>query len=142
MKLLDANLLVYAYDAQSPMHERARSWLESCMAETELVGFTIATIVAFVRLVTDGRVFERPFDIETARSLVDDWLSQPSAILVLPSARHWEILGELAVEAQVRGPLVPDAHLAACAIESGATLYTNDRDFLRFKGLRVEFPLS
>ena len=142
MKLLDVNLLLYAYDASSPLHERARSWFESCMNEPEPIGFPLATIVAFVRLATDARVFERPFETDTACSLVDEWLSAPSAHLVLPSTRHWEILSELSIEAQVRGALVPDAHLAACAIENGATLYTHDRDFLRFDRLRVEFPLT
>lgn len=142
MKLLDVNLLLYAYDASSPLHDRARSWFESCMNDAEPVGFPLATLVAFVRLATDARIFERPFDAVSACALVDEWLSQPSANLILPSARHWEILSNISVEAQVRGALVPDAHLAACAIENGATLYTHDRDFLRFQRLRVEFPLA
>ncbi|MGC8484119.1 MAG: type II toxin-antitoxin system VapC family toxin [Candidatus Baltobacteraceae bacterium] len=142
MKLLDVNLLLYAYDASSPLHDRARSWFESCMNDAEPVGFPLATLVAFVRLATDARIFERPFDSVSACALVDEWLSQPSANLILPSVRHWEILSKISVEAQVRGALLPDAHLAACAIENGATLYTHDRDFLRFQRLRVEFPLA
>ena len=142
MKLLDVNLLLYAYDASSPLHDRARSWFESCMNDAEPVGFPLATLVAFIRLATDARIFEHPFDAAAACAIVDEWLSQPSANLVLPSARHWEILSKLSVEAHVRGALVPDAHLAACAIENGATLYTHDRDFLRFQRLRVEFPLN
>ncbi len=142
MKLLDVNLLMYAYDASSPLHERARSWFEACLNDPEPIGFPLSTVVAFVRLVTDTRVFERPFDTPSACAIVDEWLAQPSAHLLVPSARRWEILRGLSTDSHVRGSLVPDAHLAAYAIENGATLYTHDRDFLRFQRLRVDFPLS
>lgn len=142
MKLIDVNLLIYAYDSGSPLHARARPWLERCMSQNEPIGFAPATIVAFLRLVTDSRVFTRPLDIAAACKIVNDWLGATPAVFLVPTERHWEILSALAVESQARASLLPDAHLAACAIEHGATLYTHDRDFSRFPGLHLEFPLA
>jgi predicted nucleic acid-binding protein len=79
---------------------------------------------------------------EEAASIVDGWISLSNVVLTSPTERHWRILSDLLPKSQARGPLIMDAHLAALAIEHGATLCTNDRDFLRFPGLKVEFPLQ
>ncbi len=142
MKLVDVNLLLYAHDRRSPLHVRAREWFEQCMAQPEPVAFAPATIVAFLRLVTDSRVFARPLHIAAAVEIVNDWLTAERAVFAVPTERHWDILRALAVASQATAALLPDAHLAACAIEHGATLCTHDRDFSRFPGLRVEFPLA
>jgi hypothetical protein len=81
-------------------------------------------------------------DTEEASSIVTGWLALRNVALVAPTEQHWRILSDLLPKSQVRGPLIMDAHLAALAIEHGATLCTNDRDFLRFPGLKVEFPLQ
>jgi len=81
-------------------------------------------------------------DVEMAASIVSDWLSRPNVTIIGPTERHWQIFSKLLPRSRVRGSLIMDAHLAALAIEHGATLCTNDRDFARFPGLRVEYPLQ
>ena len=141
MNLLDANILLYAYNRTAAQHERARRWLEDALAGSAPVAFCWPTILAFMRIATSPRAVSRPLSIEAARDIVGSWLAVPVATLLLPTERHWDILARLLVTGQASGPLVSDAHLAALAIEHGATLITNDRDFTRFAGLRVEYPL-
>ena len=140
--LVDANLLLYAYDTSSPRHEAARSWFEGVMSTEPDVQFGIATILAFLRLGTDSRVFEQPYAPAEAVGVVSSWLAQPNVSVAVPSERHWAGLAELADAAKARGPLMMDAHLAALTIEHGARLATTDRDFARFPGLRFEDPLA
>jgi uncharacterized protein len=142
VRLLDANLMIYAYDSSSPHHERARSWLENALGGPEPVRLSWSTIRAFLRVTTNARLLETPLAMADAVAIVDDWLAQPSVGVLEPGSQHWRILKHLLSAAQVRGPLVTDTHLAALAIEHGATLETTDRDFTRFPGLRFENPLS
>lgn len=142
MILIDANLLLYAYDASSPHHAAARRWLEAVLAKPEPVGWSWATLLAFLRIATHPRALERPLSIQEAVSIVGEWLAQPNATLLQPGASHWDILSALLPAAQARGPLVTDAHLAALAIEHGAVLATTDRDFTRFAGLAWRNPLE
>jgi uncharacterized protein len=141
VNLLDANILLYAYNKATEQHERARRWLEDALAGSVPVAFCWPTILAFLRIATSPRAVSRPLRIAEASSIVESWLALPITTLLLPTDRHWEILGKLLVAGQASGPLVSDAHLAALAIEHGATLITNDRDFARFAGLRVDYPL-
>jgi toxin-antitoxin system PIN domain toxin len=141
MKVLDANLLFYAYDEHSPLHASAKPWLIDCLESSEVTGLSYGTVLAFVRITTSARIFQQPFSTEEACDIVDEWLRIPSVSLLGPTERHWSIFERLAIQSQARGPLVPDADLAATAIEHGATLCTHDRDFTRFENLRVEFPL-
>ena len=142
MILLDANLLLYAYDADAREHNRARSWLERRLSGEEKVGFSWITILAFLRIATSRRYESIPMTTAEASSIVDGWMEAPNVALLSPTEQHWAILSDLLPKSQARGPLIMDAHLAALAIEHGATLCTNDRDFLRFPGLKVEFPLQ
>lgn len=142
MMLVDANLLLYAYDPRSPRHQEAKSWLEAAFAGDDLVRIAWLTIWAFLRITTSARVFEHPLSIEEARHIVSRWLEQPSAGVLEPGERHWEILCRLAIQGQTAGPLVMDAVLAAIAIEHGARLQTTDRDFARFEGLDWTNPLE
>jgi toxin-antitoxin system PIN domain toxin len=139
--LLDANLLVYARVAQFAQHERARSWLDLCLNGTVPVGFPWSTLLAFLRLVTNRRVFERPEPIEQAWRQVAAWLDSPVAWIPQPTGRHREVLGRLLVNHRVHANIVPDAHLAALAIEHGLILCSSDADFARFSGLRWHDPL-
>lgn len=141
MILVDANLLLYAYDASSREHGRAKAWLEDVLSGTEQVGFAWVTLLAFLRIATNPRAMASPLAPDEAASIVESWLAQPSAVLVAPGERHWSILGPILTREQVRGPLVMDAHLAALALEHGAVLATHDRDFARFDGLRTVMPL-
>lgn len=142
MKLLDANLLLYAVDEASPHHERLRGWLEERLSGTETIAFAWAALLAFVRLSTQARVFTSPLSPEQAFDLVDAWLAQPSATVVHPGGRHSALLRELLRPLGTAGNLTTDAHLAALAIEHGAELCSTDADFSRFPRLRWVSPLD
>ena len=142
MIVVDANLLLYAYDASSAAHDAARAWLEETLSSSDPVGLPWATLLAFLRISTNPRALTRPLSMAEASAIVDAWLSQPCVTIAEPGERHWEVLAGLLAAGQVRGPLVSDAHLAALAIEHGATLATTDRDFARFDGLRTSNPLA
>lgn len=142
MILVDANLLLHAYNPRSPDHDRSRAWLEEVLSGTALVRFAWVTLWAFIRIATSPRVFERPLTVAEADEIVSAWLSQPMAGVLEPADRHWPILQRLLSEGQAAGPLAMDAALAAIAIEHGATLCTTDRDFSRFPGLAWTNPLS
>jgi len=131
--LVDANVLLYAYHPRAAQHERCRAWVEAEFSSGAAVRIPWATILAFLRIATNPRVFERPLTIAEAEAAVSSWLVLPSVSPVDPGERYWDIL---------RGPLVTDAALAALAIEHGATLCTTDRDFARFPGLRTLNPLD
>jgi toxin-antitoxin system PIN domain toxin len=142
MILIDANLLLYAYDSSSPHHVAAKQWLEQAFSRPEPVGIAWDTILAFLRITTNPRALEHPLSISEAVEIVSEWISLPMVQVVGPTDRHWDILSALLTEAQARGPLVMDANLATLAIEHGLMLYTNDRDFTRFPGLQVRNPLQ
>jgi len=140
--LVDANLLLFAYDAASEHHARARTWLEDVLSGSDPVGFAWVTLLAFLRIATNPRALARPLTLAEATAIVSSWLGQPCVSLLQPGERHWEILSGLLEPAQARGPLVMDAHLAALAMEHGAVLASNDRDFARFDGLQIVNPLA
>jgi toxin-antitoxin system PIN domain toxin len=140
--LVDANLLLYAYQPRSPHHQASRRWLEDVLSGPELVRFAWVTIWAFIRISTDPRVLERPLTIGEASAAVTAWLAQPTAGLIEPGDRHWALLSVLLEEGQATGALAMDAALAALAIEHGATLHTTDRDFSRFPGLKWINPIG
>ena len=142
MILIDANLLLYAYDPRAEEHAAAKAWLERTLAGTTLVRFAWITLWAFLRIATNPRVYEHPLSIAEAQAHVTAWLAQPMAGILDPAERHWEILSGLLQVGQAVGPLVSDAVLAAIALEHGATLYTTDRDFARFPRLRWINPLD
>ena len=141
MILVDLNLLLYAYDPSSPYHANAGQWWKRAVAEERRVGLAWMTILGFLRITTNPRV-GHPISLAKAVVVIAEWLEQPSVVILDPGERHWSILSKLLPEAQARGPLVMDAHLAALAIEHGATLCSNDRDFVRFPGLKVLNPLE
>jgi uncharacterized protein len=142
MILLDANLLIYAVNADSPLNPKAKSWLESVLSGKETVGFPWSVLLAFIRLTTRPGLFRRPLRVDTALDLVAFWLEQPSAAVVHPGQRHLAVLRELLLASGAGGNLTSDAHLAALAIEHGAELCSSDTDFGRFHGLKWHNPLS
>jgi len=142
MILVDANLLLHAYNPRATEHEASREWLEGTLSSLELVRFAWLTLWAFLRISTNPRVFEHPLSTLEADRIVSSWLMQPAAGVLEPGERHWEILQRLLQSGQTVGPLVMDAVLAAIAIEHGATLCTTDRDFARFDGLTWRNPLT
>jgi hypothetical protein len=138
VKLPDVNVLLYAANEASPEHEEARTWLESAFNEAEGVGLAWVALLGFIRLSTRRGIFPKPLPVEDAVSVVQAWLSHERASVLHPSGRHLSILGRLLVGAQTAGNLTTDAHLAALAIEHGATLGSFDADFERFSGLRFD----
>ncbi|MGH9450252.1 MAG: TA system VapC family ribonuclease toxin [Terriglobia bacterium] len=141
MILIDANVLLYAYDASSPHHGEARRWLESILSKPEPVGFAWGPILAFLRISTHAHAVRHPLSPAQAMAAVASWLERSAATLLNPTERHWAILQKLAAEGQAKGALIMHADLAALAIEHGVVLATTDRDFTRFPGLRVVNPL-
>lgn len=141
MILVDANLLLHAYQPRSDQHEASKAWLESTLSGAELVRFAWLTLWAFLRISTNPRAFERPLTTSEAEAAVAAWLSQPQVGILEPGDRHWDILQGLMRKGQAVGPLIMDAVLASIAIEHGATLHTTDRDFSRFSGLKWTNPL-
>ena len=141
MKLLDANLLLYAVNEDAPLHAGAREWLETQLSGTETIAFCWIVLLAFLRLSTRPLVFTNPLEPEQAFSLIESWLSQPCATVVNPSERHASVLKDLLSPLGTAGNLTTDAHLAALAIEHGAELCSTDADFSRFAALRWSNPL-
>jgi toxin-antitoxin system PIN domain toxin len=142
MMLIDANILLYAYDESSPENGPARRWLEQQFSRTEPVALSWQSITAFLRIGTNPRAYKVPLTVREATQAVSEWLARPSVVVLTPTERHWEILRRLLEEGQASGPLVMDAHLAALSIEHGAVLCTTDRDFFRFKGIQACNPLT
>ena len=142
MIVLDANILLYAYDSSSAKHARARAWVERVFSEGTLVGIPWQTVSAFLRVVTNTNLPGQRFTTEEAAQVVDQWLEQPNVRFLGPGDEHWSVLRRMLIEGQARGPLVTDAQLAALALEHGGVLYSTDRDFARFPGLRWSNPLE
>jgi toxin-antitoxin system PIN domain toxin len=140
--LVDANLLLYAANHAAPEHALARSWLDDRLNGTARVGLPWPSLLAFVRLASNAVVVSRPVAPAKAWRQVEDWLASESAWIPRPGDRHAEILGTLLKGAGMTSRLVPDAHLAALAIEHGLTLCSTDGDFARFPGLAWRNPLA
>lgn len=142
MIIIDVNVLLYAYQADSPQHRAAKEWLENLFAGEEIIGIPWVTLWAFLRISTNPRAWPSPMPAETALQHIHEWLTQPGVIAVNPGPRHLELLERLVTEDRATGPLVSDAALAAMAIENGAVLASTDRDFSRFTQLRWINPIA
>jgi uncharacterized protein len=139
--VVDANLLIYSYHLQALQHGASRQWLRTVLVATEEVRIPWSSIHAFLRVTTNSRVFMTPYTIEEALEAAEGWLEPAHVDVLEPGPRYKSILRRVLVEARVHRDMVNDAHLAALAIEHDATVYTADRDFQRFAGLRVVNPL-
>lgn len=142
MRLVDVNVLVYAFREDSPGHAEYRPWLEGLVCSDEAYAVSDHVLAGFLRIVTHPRIFHPPAPLELALAFATAFRGAPNAVPVFPRARHWEIFHRLLREAGARGNLVPDAWLAALAIEHGCEFITTDRDFSRFPGLRWRHPLT
>lgn len=142
MRLIDANLLVYAHVSSFPQHAIARQWLDERLNAPDPVGLPWPSLLAFVRLVSNPRVFARPQSVEAAWRQATSWLACPCVWIPQPTERHREILDGFLVSPGLRANHVPDAHLAALAVEHGLLLCTAHAGFARFPGLRTENPLA
>lgn len=142
MILVDANLLIYAANRAAPDHERARRWLDDRLNGTAAVGLPWPSLLAFVRLATNPAIVKRPITTARAWRQVEEWLACDPVWTPVPTEAHPRIVGGLLRASWMTGRLVPDAHLAALAIEHGLTLQSTDGDFARFPGLKWENPLA
>ena len=142
MILVDVNILIYAVNSDSPLHHRAKAWLESTLSGSDTVGLSWAVLLAFLRVTTRSGIFERPLSVDTAFDIVAAWLSQPSVVTIDPAEQHLRVMRDLLLPLGTGGNLTSDAHLAALAIAHGAELCSSDNDFARFPRLRWRNPLS
>lgn len=142
MILPDVNLLIHAYNADSPRHDAALAWFEGAMNGREPVGLPWAVLLAFLRLTTNRHVLAAPLTAGAACNIVRSWLEHPNVRVLHPGDRHAEILFGLLETLGAASNLTTDAHLAALAIEHQAELYSTDADFGRFSGLRWRNPVS
>jgi toxin-antitoxin system PIN domain toxin len=140
--VLDANILIYAYDSGSSQHTKARDWVEKTFSGLESVGLSWQTVTAFLRVMTNARLPGPRLSLEQAVRLVDEWLEQLNIRVLSPSDEHWILLRRMVVEGQASGALISDAQVAALTVEYGGVLHTTDRDFARFPSLRWTNPLA
>ncbi len=141
MIVIDANLLIYAIDADSSHHQASRRWLEKTLSGTTWVALPYIVVLAFLRLTTRPGIMRKPLPPDVALDFVDTWLKQPYLTLLTPGPHHWPILRNLLYASGTAGNLTSDAHIAALALEHGATVYSADNDFKRFVGIRHVNPL-
>ena len=142
MTLIDANLLVYAHVTGMPQHEPALSWLDEQFNGVMRVGLPWASLLGFVRLVSNPRIFEKAEPVSSAWTQVEEWLGCPNAWIPQPTERHQAMLGSIIENSSLSANLIPDAHLAALAMQHGLTLCSTDGDFARFKDLRWMNPIA
>jgi len=137
-----ATLLIYCYDPVSPFHAQARLWFERIVSSDEPIGIPIFSVYAFLRYVTHPKRLMRPLRFADAAKIVDLWIGLPNVSLLYPGERHWSYLQEVCNPLRIGGAQITDGTIAALAIEYGAVVHTNDRDFARFPGLRWLNPLT
>jgi toxin-antitoxin system PIN domain toxin len=137
----DANLLLYAYDSNSDLQPSASRWLRQILSGPDTVGLSWLSIGAFLRIATNSKLGLSQLPIALAIDIVEEWLARRAVRLIVPGEGHWMILKEMLIAGRVQGPVTTDAQIAALTIEYGGVLYTNDRDFARFPGLRWVNPL-
>jgi uncharacterized protein len=140
--LIDANLLIYAVNADAPLHAAALTWLEETLSGTRRVGLAWTVLLAFLRITTRPGIFRKPQTPEDALAYVDSWLELPIVEAIGPGAQHWSLFRNLVELTGMAGNLTTDAHLAALALERGGTVFSTDNDFKRFPGVRHVNPLS
>ena len=141
MIVLDANVLLYAYDEEAELHEEARSYLVRIFSGMEPVGIPLLSLSAFLRILSQRGTGSARFSVRELIEIADEWLERDHVQLLTPGERHWLILQRMLLEGSASGRRVTDAQIAALTIEYGGILQTNDRDFGRYPGLRWENPL-
>jgi uncharacterized protein len=141
MIVVDANLLLYAEDSLSSLHEVAREWWDEQLSATEPVGICWPVLTAFVRIATNQRLHQRPLTLDEACARLQSWFDQPCVRLLHPTEHHWRFFQQMLHHGGATGNLVTDAHLAAIALEHNGELCSTDNDFSRFPALKWRNPL-
>ena len=142
MRIVDLNLLIYAINRNAPFHSAARKWWESCLSGSEPVALVWLVILGFLRITTNARIMPSPLTEQQALEIMNEWLEQSIVCILAPTDRHWNIFRQLIAPLGTAGNLTSDAHLAALAVEHGATLCSTDNDFSRFRSLKWENPIA
>lgn len=142
MKLIDANVLIYALDNQSPHHGSLKGWLERVYLEDDVVGLPRMSLLAFIRITTNPRIMSTALSSEQALSCVQSLLSHPKSVILSGGPNHWQIFRRVVSSSGVFGPAVTDAYMAALAIEHGCLLCSTDQGFRRFRDLKFMNPLE
>lgn len=142
MILCDVNVLVYAFEPNSPRHDEYRSWLQETLSSVEPYGVSDLVLSGFLRVVTHPKIFDPPSSTPSALAFAHAVRSAANAVTIQPGARHWTIFTGLLDETTAAGNAIPDAYLAALAIESGSEWITTDRGFARYSHLRWRHPLG
>lgn len=140
MRIVDANLLLYAVDRGSDRHAVSRAFLERILQDEETIGIPWTVALAFLRIGTNPRAFPRALSSAEATAFLDGWLVRKNVVFLSPGNGHWRILSELTSAVGAKGNLIMDTYLAALAIENGAELCSADTDFSRFPRLRWTDP--
>ena len=144
MVILDSNILLYSHIPRFPQHAGVARWLERALSEgSEIIGITWQVATAFIRISTNRRIFERPFDLAFAKESLDDLFDHQLVSEVGPMSDHWKVYSRLLVEQNLAGDIVMDAHIAAIAIEHNASVASVDKDFRRFSDyVKIIDPLA
>ena len=142
MILVDTNILIHAEDKLSSLQDEARQWWDTQLSGEFPVCLSWSIISAFIRICTNRRIFHKPLTLDQAINRVQSWMDQPCVRLINPTDSHWQIFRTLLLEGQAYANLVPDAHVAALAIEHGCTLFSTDSDYSRFPKLKWKNPLK
>lgn len=135
MRLVDANVLLYATNRDADHHEESRAWLDGALSGGETVAFSWIVLLAYVRLATKVGLFPRPLSVAEAMARVDAWSAAGPAVVVDPTPDHARVLARLLADVGAGGNLVNDAHLAALAVEHRGVVISYDNDFGRFPGV-------
>ena len=141
MIIPDANLLIYAHDARSPDHQRANAWWRETLSGSEPMGLPWVVVLAFTRIMTHPQVTRNPLSTEQVREIIDDWIQAPCLRIIQVSDQALPVFFDLLQDARMGGNLSTDALIAVHAREHSATIYSNDRDFDRFSGIKSVNPL-
>jgi hypothetical protein len=140
MILVDVNVLVCAFRKEAPLHALTHRWLKKEISKPQPFGLSELVGSAFLRIVTHPKVFSLPSPVGKALEFWDALAQRPDCVPVRGGDRHWEIFSRLCRDGGAKGNLIPDAYLAALAIESGCEWITFDRGFARFPGLQWRAP--
>ena len=141
MIVVDANLLIYAYDTAALHNGKARAWIEEAFSSVEPVGIPWQSVAAFLRVMTNLKLHGRQYTADEAADIIEDWVARPNVRILSAADDHWRQFRRMIVDGRATGPLVSNAEIAALTIEYGGVLHTANRDFARFPGLRWKNPL-
>jgi toxin-antitoxin system PIN domain toxin len=142
MMVPDTNLLVYAYDSESPFHPAAKIWWQNALSGREPIGVPWVVILGFTRIMSHPSICTQPLGTEVIRGIVNTWIDRPQVRILSVSGDSLPRFFDLLHDIRLGGNLTTDALIALHAFEHSATVYSTDHDFNRFPGLKWVNPLK